>query len=1426
MKRNIITATILILFVGSAFDIVLLPSVAAQTTYNVYFSSSGLTPVYSWSVTLNGQTESSSSPGNNVYTITFSEPNGVYSYTVTPPSGFTASPSSGPITVNGADQTVQINFNSAPPPTPLSASASAAPTSGYAPLSVRFTGSASGGSSPYSYSWSFGDGSSSNQQNPSHTYQSADGYTATLTVTDSVGSTAAKSITITVSSPAAYVVTITSSSGGSVSYSSSYGSGTVSSGQSTRLQVPSGTQISLTANPDSQQAFGGWSTSGSVYVSNGLSASTTLTVNGNGEATADFVLLMNLGVSITPTSATIQVGNSVQFTASASGGSSTYTHYVWYWMQYGTANQGSYDSASLNMYRFTPSQVGSYGVYVGVTDSSSNSAQSLSSSVTAQSTPPPSTSNLQVLVYDRQTGNPIQGATVTTTSAPSGQNLLSGTTDSSGQYTFQNIQTGSYSVEVTASGYSSGTGSAVVQTGQTDDVTILLPARAKAVYFSVEPVAVAPLTDLNSSVNGLETPPTPSPVGGSFTVEIHLRNATQTNVPAGVTGVEVHFYFGNILSYAVPTGFTNMIGQPGGVLSGSDIDYVLLGFYDANGNNISSAPYSGAVYYEVAAAMNGGWNGADGVVAKITFEIIKQPQSGQGEQTVSFPLTLVEIGPGLMDGNIVRIPHDIVQGTSTIDAARAGGSISGVVFYLDAEGNVVTIPEATVSLTSTSYSTTTDAQGRYSLTNIPFDRWMMSCNASGYPERNEYATINNTNPDATVHFCMKAQIMDDLQEKAIAALNNIDSWLQTEAQHIDNFAFLHSLQVSEDVVDAALGVAFQYANVPALAGAVIKAYFLKGLISSTATTLANILNTYHLGGSNGVYQVCYQSSLNDVRQQVEQSFRPIDSASIFKYPVSIDRETKAYLSNVSDHFESIATTYYWDSSAIDNIISLLETESYVYENVYKVGQGLTIAGGTIILVPGLGLAVGGPIAVAGYATTIGTSTAEAGEFLKGYQGVLLPLFFRDAMEAITNIANIEGSLSDAFNTAMERNQNPSFEIPSVQVIAGQNPAFTIKNTFTSGVSISVGCVVGLYFSELVGQPYDMFTYEEPAFSINSGAERGFSINYPSNVVAWVDQITSQITSPTQLTISVVVYANYGEKVNDEYAAQKQIMTWTATEYPANYNEYVMHSPCDLHIYDAQGDHIGINYTSGEAECGIPHSLYYVNETPRIMILDPSGMYTVRLVGTGNGEYHLNVRSIFATTVTSNQWVNGTIANGQTIDYHVYVNASSIPIIDNSPPTTQIFIGEPKYVYPVSNVTYVTQYTPFTLEAYDNESGVSYTAYHVYSSTYDGSWQNYTTQFVLDPLKDGNYTIEFYSVDNAGNVEATNSVNVTLHWFYGDINHDGKVNLNDLALVAKAYRSRPGDPNWNQYADLAPPWGIISLTDLVTLAIHYGQTFHP
>jgi serine protease len=74
------------------------------------------------------------------------------------------------------------------------------PTSGTAPLTVSFTDLSTGG--PTSWSWTFGDGGTSTQQNPNHQYTSAGSYTVTLTATNAVGSdNEVKTNYITVTAP-------------------------------------------------------------------------------------------------------------------------------------------------------------------------------------------------------------------------------------------------------------------------------------------------------------------------------------------------------------------------------------------------------------------------------------------------------------------------------------------------------------------------------------------------------------------------------------------------------------------------------------------------------------------------------------------------------------------------------------------------------------------------------------------------------------------------------------------------------------------------------------------------------------------------------------------------------------------------------------------------------------------------------------------------------------------------------------------------------------------------------------------------------------------------------------------------------------------------------------------------------------------------
>jgi PKD repeat protein len=64
----------------------------------------------------------------------------------------------------------------------------ATPTSGNAPLTVTFTDKSA--NNPTSWAWDFGDGATSDKQNPVHTYSTAGDYTVTLTVSNDGGKTA------------------------------------------------------------------------------------------------------------------------------------------------------------------------------------------------------------------------------------------------------------------------------------------------------------------------------------------------------------------------------------------------------------------------------------------------------------------------------------------------------------------------------------------------------------------------------------------------------------------------------------------------------------------------------------------------------------------------------------------------------------------------------------------------------------------------------------------------------------------------------------------------------------------------------------------------------------------------------------------------------------------------------------------------------------------------------------------------------------------------------------------------------------------------------------------------------------------------------------------------------------------------------------
>jgi len=246
---------------------------------------------------------------------------------------------------------------------PLSVSVTPHPVAADVGQSVSFTCSVTGGTTPYSYSWTFGDGSLGSGQTTSHTYSTAGIKTVTCTVSDAASAQASGTSAVLISpAPSVQVVSVPSSVdlGQSVSF------------RATAAGGPDGFTYSWTGLPLACVNSGTYMVTCTPSGTGTSTVTATVTDTNGGTATASTSFIVyavpTLVLYANPSSPLI--GQAVSFNATAHGGSGGNT-FSWSGLPPGCAAAPSAAS-----YVCVPSTPGTYNVTLTVTDSNGASAKS------------------------------------------------------------------------------------------------------------------------------------------------------------------------------------------------------------------------------------------------------------------------------------------------------------------------------------------------------------------------------------------------------------------------------------------------------------------------------------------------------------------------------------------------------------------------------------------------------------------------------------------------------------------------------------------------------------------------------------------------------------------------------------------------------------------------------------------------------------------------------------------------------------------------------------------------------------------------------------------------------------------------------------------------------------------------------------------
>jgi hypothetical protein len=196
-----------------------------------------------------------------------------------------------------------------------------------------------------------------------------------------------------------------------------------------------------------------------------------------------------------------------------------------------------------------------------------------------------------------------------------------------------------------------------------------------------------------------------------------------------------------------------------------------------------------------------------------------------------------------------------------------------------------------------------------------------------------------------------------------------------------------------------------------------------------------------------------------------------------------------------------------------------------------------------------------------------------------------------------------------------------------------------------------------------------------------------------------------------------------------------------------------------------------------------------------------------------------------------------------------ITATAVPVageidLSNNAKTAQVEVIVPRHDVAINSVTpasgQVNQGSSLSIQVVALNNGTVTETFDV-NATYDGTLigqqtvtslaaggtQTLTFSWNTAGVAAGTYTITATAVPVAGEIDLSNNAKtaqvevVTAPTGHYDINGDGKVDIKDVGIAARAFGATPGTPRWDPAADVDGS-GVISIKDIALIAQQFGH----